>query len=192
MLRDSIQLEQQKQKLILTQGQEAANRAIKQEIATSKKVEDQLVYEAAERTRAEERIKLTTANEFAVTRKKGEQEAAKIEIATKTLYLSHEQAEIEMKSEAANEELERKIKLLAEEAASSKTRMEAVQPALVEALLGAANAGILERVTPHLAALAFVNGQDLEQVLATVLKGTGAEGILSNLKSLTAQSRGRV
>jgi len=185
VLRDSIELDRQTQKLMLTKGREEANREIQTELALTIALKDKLASEEAERERAEREREVSAANKIATLKKAGEEESAKIAVATQALFRKQTEADNEVERIKAEAELERKVKLLSEEAASSKTRMESVQPGLVEALVSAANAGILEKVTPHLAALAFVNGQDLENVMQTLLKGTGAEGILANLKNLT-------
>ena len=185
ILRDSIELDRQTQKFVLTKGKEQAKRATESELADTLKIIDNLSEEKIGRQHGLVMATITAESGQELARERGKETVAKINIATQALYRDNRKEDKDLDQIYAEAELDRKIKLLVEEAASSKTRMESVQPALVEALIAASNAGILEKVTPQLAALAFVNGNDLETTIETMLKGTGAEGILANLRNLT-------
>ncbi len=184
-LGDSIELERQVKKLELTKGQEEAKRQRELELAATMELMDKLTVERQER-KAHLELKMVQGDlELEAARKEGELTATKIALQTENLNRESRKASREDDNQFAEAELERKIKLLVEEANADKSKLEAIQPRFVEALVAASNAGILEKVAPTLGALAFANSSDLETVLSTMLKGTPAELLLPNLKELT-------
>ena len=118
-------------------------------------------------------------------RNQGEQDAAQIAKVTQNLYLDTTKAADEHKQAIAQQELDRKIKLLVEEATASETRMKAVQPALVEALVGMAQEGMFEKIAEHLAPLSIVRGESLSGTLTQMFAGTPLEGMVSNIANLS-------
>ena len=70
-------------------------------------------------------------------------------------------------------------------AEAQKTRMEAVTPTLVEAIVGAAQSGQFQSMAEHLAPLALVTGQSLAGTMDTIFKGTALEGLVKNLQGLS-------
>lgn len=86
--------------------------------------------------------------------------------------------------ESETAELDRKIKLLVEEARADVGRIGAISPQLTQALVALANTGALGLVTQHLGDLAIIRNQSLGGIFETMFAGTPLEGLLSNLKQL--------
>ncbi len=173
-LSDNIELERHSQRLLLTEGEEEAKRKTLKEIDATTRLNDSLNLLRDQRKAEADLAEL-----------EARQERTRVSLEIEALRLEAQRQVREQERIFAEAALEREIKRLIEEAKASETRMKAVQPGLVEALTAAANAGILEKVAPQMAALAFVNGRDLEDTLNTMLKGTGAEDFLANLKQLS-------
>lgn len=186
-LSDSIELERQIKKLELTKGQESARRQREQEIASTSELLDKLALDQQSRKAHLALQVVQDEQELEAARRQGEQTSRKIILETEAFNLEARSAQKELEEKWLEAELVRKIKLLVEEANSKKTELEAIQPRFVEALVAASNAGILERVTPSLSALAFTNNRDLENVLSTMFKGTAAESLLPNLRELSTK-----
>lgn len=183
-LTDSIELDRQKQKLALTAGQEEAKREIAKELDLTAKLNDELQLLKMRRRSTQAMAEIEANTQAEAARKAALEAATQKDVEILALKRDAAEADKSLEAKFAEAELERKLRTLMVEASTSETRMKSIQPGLVEALVASANAGILEKVTPQLAALAFVNGNDLETTVGTLLKGTAAEGILDNLKGL--------
>lgn len=175
-LGDNIALERQVQKLEVTRGTEQAKRQTLQEIANTEVLKDRLDSETQKRQFTFQANKTTFEHDNREAR-------AKIE----DIDLAQAGKEIAQNEAVAEALLKRQISQLVAEASATKEKLEAVQPLLVDAIMSAAHSGLLEKVVPTMGALAFVNGQELETTLNTMLKGTPAEGILQNMKNVTAK-----
>lgn len=186
VLSDAIELERQTQLMTLTEGKENATREIARELEKTQKLKAELDA-AADKRRAQRELDNAKAKAILdMEQKQANQEAMKVALATEEMQRNALRENKELDKVYAEFALDRQVRLLNEEADASKTRLTAVQPAFIEALIAASNTQVLEKVTPQMAALAFVNGHELEDTISTMLKGTSAEGILANLKKLSA------
>lgn len=184
-LTDRIQLERQQQKLVLTQGQEDAKRKTMVEIDQTVRLTDKISVERHQREVDLQLFQINSQIKAEATRKEAAQVSATVESEIEKLRRESHREDRELESAFAEEDLDRRVKLLVEEANSTEKAMKAVQPGLIEALIASANVGILENVAPQMAALAFVNNDTLDTTLKSMLKGTGAEGVLENIKNLS-------
>ncbi len=184
-LKDAIELERAQEKLLLTKGKEDANRKVLTELAETQVLKDKLVSDATARQDAQRLTAIETENTATLERNKGEQAAAEIAKVTKALYLSIEKESKDLAQTYAQQELDRKVTLLVKEAETSAERMKAVQPGLVEALVGMAQEGMFEKIAEHLAPLSIVRGESLSGTLAQLFNGTPLEGMVANIANLS-------
>lgn len=184
-LQDAVSLERKSQQLVLTKGIEEAERNIAKEKESSVQLKDSFQLEAAKRKANLEMNMIRFNAENEKLKQDGIQEATKIASATESIKRDSKREDIEITEFVQRNDLERKVLFLVEEAKASEQRMKAVQPALVEALMAASKVGILEKVFPQLASLAFVNGNDTETTMRALFKGTHYEGMIDNINSLS-------
>jgi major vault protein len=182
---DSIKLDRAVEKLKLVIGEEDTKRKIAEELAETAQLTDELNAKQAVRQAAIVLAEVEHENAIKELRKMGEKNAAEIATATAALYLETKVADRDADEKYAITELDRKIKLLVEEASASETRMKAVQPSLVEALVALATVGQFEKIAEHLAPLSIVRGESLAGTLDQMFKGTVIEGMVENVKSLS-------
>jgi predicted nucleic acid-binding Zn-ribbon protein len=124
-------------------------------------------------------------NDLIALRKEGERMAAEVAKATQMLVLDARKAEKDLEYTYLEADARRRLTLLAEEAKATETRMRALQPSLVEAMVALAQTGQLEAVAEHLAPLAIVRGESLAGTLDQLFRGTPLEGMVHNLESLS-------
>ena len=184
-LTDAIELERMSARLSLVKGREDIQRQIDAEKAATIELQDRLAAEKTAREIQAHLVAIESENKMAIDRTKGALDAAAIAAQTKALYLETKKAETAFDQIVAEQEADRTIKLLIEEAAASKTRMESVQPALVESLVALAQAGQFEKIAQHLAPLSIVQGQSLSGTLQTMFAGTPLEGMVENISNLS-------
>ena len=184
-LKDSIVLERAQEKLKLTQGTEIANRQVLEELASTQELKDSLAAAVVARQLKQRLAEIQAENNATLERSKGEQAAAEISKVTKALYLDVEKAQKDLAQTYAQQELDRKVTLLVEEAKASTERMKAVQPGLVEALVGMAQEGMFEKIAEHLAPLSIVRGESLSGTLKQLFSGTPLEGMVDNIANLS-------
>jgi major vault protein len=184
-LTDSIALERAKDKLVLTQGTEEAERIRLKEVALTLELKDQLATEAQERRVAASLAEVEAEIMATIKRNEGDQAAAQIAQATKALYLNTKKAEDAHTQDIAEQVLIREIKKLTEEAQAAKTRTENIPTALVEALVALAQSGQFQAIAEHLAPLSIVRGESLSGTLEQMFKGTPLEGMVGNIANLS-------
>lgn len=184
MMGDNIAAELLDAKATFTGVQQEIERRMAADAADTARLKDEIALANHERRR--KAVEIITETELAPALVK-----AKI-----SLVLAKSQCDVEeinlgvlQRADAHREDLadashHRGIHLVREEAQATKERMSAVQPGLIEVLSAVANVGILEKVVPSIASLAFVNGRDTEETLATLFKGTAGEALLANVKGL--------
>jgi major vault protein len=185
ILSEAIELERTQNKLTLVKGKENVQRQIETEYSITAEMKDKIAADAVARSATNNRAQIEAENAASVLRKKGEQDAAEIAKITQALYLETTKAADEHKQAVAQQELDRKISLLVEEAKASDVRMKSVQPALVEALVGMAQEGMFEKIAEHLAPLSIVRGESLSGTLTQMFAGTPLEGMVSNIANLS-------
>jgi major vault protein len=184
-LKDSIELERANEKLKLTKGKETASRQVMEELATTQELKDKLAADTTARQTTQRLVEIEAENNYTLKRNEGEKEAAEIAKITKALYLDIDKATKDLAATYAQQELDRKVTLLVEEAKASTERMKAVQPGLVEALVGMAQEGMFEKIAEHLAPLSIVRGESLSGTLTQLFSGTPLEGMVSNIANLS-------
>jgi major vault protein len=193
---DSIELERAKEKLILTQGKQEAERNTLIETAKTAELKDTIASQAVARREAaslaeieadiaQERVRLDAEIGASIARNEGDQTAAEIAKITKALYLDIKVAEDAHTQEIAEQVVAREIKKLTEEANAAKTRTENIPPALVEALVALAQSGQFQAIAEHLAPLSIVRGESLSGTLEQMFKGTPLEGMVNNIANLS-------
>jgi major vault protein len=184
-LLDAVKLERAKQQLILVTGTEDANRQIALQQAITKEQSDKLKAEAAAREVETRKAEVEAINSLELLRQENARQAAEIEAKTKALYLETAKAQKDLDQTYAEKEAARKITLLVEEAKAQTTRMQAVNPALVEALVALAQTGQFEAIAEHLAPLSIVRGESLSGTLQSMFAGTPLEGMINNIENLS-------
>lgn len=184
-LNDSIILERAKEKLVLTRGTEDANRQMKQEVAKTKELEDRLAAESSARESASSLAAVEAEAEEEMARVTAEKSRQELIAATQAIILATQIAQDEHQQELSEANLDRQVKLLVEEAKAGETRMKAVQPALIEALVAMAQAGSFQKMAEHLAPLSIVRGESLSGTLHQLFSGTPLEGMVNNLANLS-------
>jgi len=92
-----------------------------------------------------------------------------------------------LSTEAA--ELDQRIKELEAESAATKEKIEAVSPALIEALQAFGDKDLVARVAQSMAPLALLQGNSVADALNTLTRGTTVEHLLSGL--LNGKSNGK-
>lgn len=183
-LTESIELERLQQNLSTTKATEIARRQILIEQDTTKQLQDGLVLSAHQRAAEVELHKVSSLAALEIARQEGEQTKEGIVSQIHTSRREAKSLDNQVTAVAAEQDNERRIKLINTEAQSTKVRMESVAPQLTAALVAAASTDILKNVVPQMGALAFVNHSDLETTLNSMVQGTAAEGILQNLKDM--------
>jgi major vault protein len=193
---DSIELERAKEKLVLTQGKQEAERSTLLETAKTAELKDTLAAAASARREAaqladieadiaQERARLDADIANTIARNEGDKTAAEIAKTTKSLYLDIRIAEDAHAQEIAEQVLVREVKKLTEEANAAKTRTENIPTALVEALVALAQSGQFQAIAEHLAPLSIVRGESLSGTLEQMFKGTPLEGMVNNIGNLS-------
>lgn len=184
-LTDAIELQRATDQLVLTRGTETNKRAIAEEKAITSDLLDKLTAEALERSRAAAIAERDAAANLALMKEKSTQEIAEIAKVTKALYLDINKAERDLDQSYQEQEAARKIKTLKEEAEAAKTRMGAIQPSLVEAIVSLAQTGQFEAIAEHLAPLSIVRGESLTGTLTQMFAGTPLAGMVDNITNLS-------
>ena len=185
MLTDAITLDRANAKLELTKGIEAANRQTMEEQENTARLRSQHEADAAQRKALARMEDAKAESEILLLYETRKQDAAVISTATQALYLEAKVAEAAHAAQVADADLKRKIALLVEEAKASETRMKAVQPALVEAIVALAQTGQLDAIAEHLAPLSIVRGESLAGTVQQLFHGTPLEGMVSNIEGLS-------
>ncbi len=96
----------------------------------------------------------------------------------------------QLKQRTDDVDADRVIKLGAAEAEAIERKFKSIQPAFVEALVAAAQAGLTKEIAQHLAPLAVVRGVSVTQVLEQLTAGTAVEKVVKNLSNLSAAPKG--
>lgn len=189
VLTDRIELERQANKLTLTKGQEDAKRQIQIELEKTAQLSDELKLARMERVTELALKEIDGKVEAETALKTGEQESVKIFLQTQNLNRESLRQDQEMEEFFASAEGVRKLAEMKADAEAAETRLKAIQPGMVEAMVAVSNSTILEKVVPHMGALAMSNNSDLETTMNLMLKGTGAENILENLKKMRTHAK---
>jgi major vault protein len=184
-LSDSVELERAKEHLTLVKGKQDADRQLFQELANTEELKSNLAAEKQQREIESEEVAADAEIRLNVTRKKGELGVADIVKSTKALYLQSEKAASDLKEIYLESALAREVTLEVERAAAQKTRMEAVNPTLTEALVALAQEGMFEKIAEHLAPLSIVRGESLAGTFEQLFKGTPLEGMINNVVGLS-------
>lgn len=183
-LRNTIRLGDEQRRLELITGQEAAKRAIDEQLARTAEASNELLMKEIARKTARHLAEIDNRNREQLETETGKLATASESAKTRTIVLKDEKKERDQSDEFEREALARRIEELVAEAHADETRAHAIQPALVSALSAMAMTGTLEQIAKHLAPLSIVRGESLSGTLNTMLKGTPMENMLENLKEL--------
>lgn len=184
MMSDSVAAELLQAKAEFTEVQQKFNRTVATEEAATAKLKDDHVVAAIERRRKALEAQAQADMATSVVKANVEHTIAEKRRLTEAINLDIIVDADAQRDVVATAQHHRAIHLVQAEADSTEQRMKAVQPGLIEALSATALVGVVEKVAPAIASLAFVNGRDTESVLTSLFKGTAAEKLLENVKDL--------
>ena len=172
-LGEMIALQRAVEKTKFVKGMEKETRDQLTEVAETTELRDK---QKAELEKREDEAKLAdvqSTNLRTAEASKGTIAAAQAKEAAEKFMLAIEKARRDLDDAYATAATDRSIRTEKELAEAHKVRMEAVAPALVEAMVGMAQTGQLSAIAEHLAPLAIVRGESISGTFEQLLKGTG-------------------
>ena len=118
-----------------------------------------------------------------------EKERAEIKSNIEALLLEINKSKMDLEQTYKDADIARQIQIETEFAKAHETRMRAVTPTLVEAIVGAAQSGQFQAMAEYLAPLALVRGESLAGTMEQIFKGTALETMVSNLQGMSKVGR---
>lgn len=183
---NALEMHRTESKFLLTKKVQETERLTASELFETEKV--RVGIEAQTISLRQENEQKRAVGELTIERVRLDGQLENQEVRTEVVKLGLEARSVEYAQEKREEEDEfsREIQKIINLCEADVKRSGAIQPQLVQALVGLAHAGILPVIAKEFANLSIVRQQSLGGTFEAMFKGTPLESLLSNMKNLGA------